>query len=189
MATTTTTTHTRSNSKLQFYYSRGTVPFSWENKPGVSKLSHSKTEPKTEYYFFKDDDYKLPPPPRVSFHGDYQLPLPPPCTFQQPISRNSSMKALINNKPETEDPFQVAIRECTKSINKAGSSGGGEAVAGKGKIKTPSSSSPSPKYNGGFGSGVRSLFESLSCKRSSSVRDDSLVKMSRVPYHVQRYRA
>lgn len=179
---TTTTTHTRSNSKLQFY-SRGTVPFSWENKPGVSKLSHSKTEPKTEYYFFKDDDYTLPPPPRVSFHGDYQLPLPPPCTFQQPISRNSSMKALISNKPETEDPFQVAIRECTKSINKGGSSGGGEAVAGKGKIKTPSSSSPSPKYNGGFGSGVRSLFESLSCKRSSSVRDDSLVKVSRVPYH------
>ncbi|KAM5565920.1 hypothetical protein ABKV19_019765 [Rosa sericea] len=175
---TTTTTHSRSNSKLQFY-SRGTVPFSWENKPGVSKLSQTKTEAKTEYYFIKDDDYKLPPPPRVSFHGDYQLPLPPPCTFQAPISRNSSIKGLISNKAETEDPFQMAILECTKSIHNGGGNGSGD-VATKGRRKT--SLSLSPKHYGGFGSGLRSLFGSLSCKCSSSVRDDSLVKVSRVPY-------
>lgn len=179
MATTITTTHNRRGSKLQLH-SRGKVPFSWENKPGVSKPSHTKTAAKTEYYFIKDDDYKLPPPPRVSFHGGYQLPLPPPCSFHAPISRTSSMKGLISSKAETADPFQVAIFECTKSIQNGSGNGRSEDVATKGKRKTTSSSS-SPKHFGGFGSGLRSLFGSLSCKCSSSVRDDSLVKVSRVP--------
>ncbi|KAL6207967.1 hypothetical protein ACLB2K_018919 [Fragaria x ananassa] len=177
MATTITTTHNRRGSKLQLH-SRGKVPFSWENKPGVSKPSHTKTAAKTEYYFIKDDDYKLPPPPRVSVHGGYQLPLPPPCSFHAPISRTSSMKGLISSKAETADPFQVAIFECTKSIQNGSGNGRSEDVATKGKRKTTSSSS-SPKHFGEFGSGLRSLFGSLSCKCSSSVRDDSLVKKTR----------
>ncbi|KAM2593080.1 hypothetical protein TB1_042284 [Malus domestica] len=147
-----------SNDKVE--YSTANVPFSWENKPGVSKLSHRQTH--------RDRKDYLPPPPcpyepssKLSFH-DFQLPLPP-CTFQQPLSRSSSSKAL------RDDPFLVAFQECTKP-------------GPKDKGKT---SSLPRKY------GVRSGFGrwfgfGFSCKRSSSVRDYSLVRVSRLPYHKDR---
>lgn len=90
------------------------VPFSWENEPGVSKVSD-----------LKDDDgprlsFKLPPPPcptesgRVSVR-DIQIPLPP-CAFQPP-SRSSSRRGLGFNKHD-QDPFLAAFKECTKNSRK-----------------------------------------------------------------------
>ncbi|KAL6296099.1 hypothetical protein ACE6H2_004241 [Prunus campanulata] len=146
-----------SQSKVQ--YSLGKVPFSWENKPGVSKA----TQPPHPYR-------ELPPPPcpcgeappKLSLQ-DFHLPLPP-CTFQ-PLSRSSSTKALNKH----EDPFLVAFQECTKPPEE------------KAKDKTTSSN----KYR--FRSGLGSWFGfGLSCKQSSSVRDDSLVRVSRVPYQRDR---
>ncbi|PQP93470.1 pre-mRNA-processing protein 40A isoform X1 [Prunus yedoensis var. nudiflora] len=134
-----------SQSKVQ--YSLGKVPFSWENKPGVSKA----TQPPHPYR-------ELPPPPcpcgeappKLSLQ-DFHLPLPP-CTFQ-PLSRSSSTKAFRKH----EDPFLVAFQECTKPPE------------GKAKDKTTSSN----KYR--FRSELGSWFGfGLSCKQSSSVRDDSL---------------
>ncbi|RXH72903.1 hypothetical protein DVH24_012587 [Malus domestica] len=126
--------------------SPGNVPFAWENKPGVSKLSHKQTHTERKYY--------LPPPPcpyRSSpklFLHDFQLPLPP-CTFQQPLSRSSSSKAL------RDDPFLVAFQECTKPDPKD-------------KSKTLSLSQ---KYGVRSGFGRWFGFGDLSCKSSSSVRD------------------
>ncbi|CAN6682305.1 unnamed protein product [Malus baccata var. baccata] len=127
--------------------SPGNVPFAWENKPGVSKLSHKQTHTDRKYY--------LPPPPcpyRSSpklFLHDFQLPLPP-CTFQQPLSRSSSSKAL------RDDPFLVAFQECTKPDPMD-------------KSKTLSLSH---KYGVRSGFGRWFGFGDLSCKSSSSVRDD-----------------
>lgn len=147
-----------SHSSSSRAHSRGTIPFSWENKPGVSKLTHQDC-PTTEGDFV----VKLPlaPPPCPSEAAktsvyDLQIPLPP-CPFQPP-SRSSSAKGL--RKHDHEDPFLAAYKECTKSTAKGRS----------------------------FKNHVRSAFSwknmlVFSCKRSCSVRDDNLVAgMSQLPY-------
>lgn len=145
-----------SHSSSSRAHSRGTIPFSWENKPGVSKVTYP-----TEG---DDDDlvHKLPPPPcpsdqkaaKISVH-DFQIPLPP-CAFPPP-SRSSSTKGLRKHE---DDPFLAAYKECTKSSRPA-----------KGKS---------------FKSHVQSAFRKnmlvFSCTRSSSVRDDNLVRISQLPY-------
>ena len=130
-------------------HSRGIIPFSWENKPGVSKLVTNQ-ECHTEGDFL----LKLPTPPcpseatTISGH-DLQIPLPP-CVFQSP-SRSSSKKGLRKH----EDPFLAAYKECTKSN------------IGKGK---------SLKYDVGLWFGKKML--AFSCKCSCSVRDDNLGRIS-----------
>ncbi|KAF2324228.1 hypothetical protein GH714_010838 [Hevea brasiliensis] len=109
-------------------YAKGSVPFSWEKKPGVSKVFNQR-------FPSEGDLVKLPPPPcpiesrspRVSTH-DIQIPLPP-CTFQPP-SRSSSRKDLRKQ----DDPFLAAYKECTKSTKKGKLS---KNVAGSGfrKVK------------------------------------------------------
>ncbi|CAK9137668.1 unnamed protein product [Ilex paraguariensis] len=134
-------------------HSHGNVPFSWENKPGVSKVGAQDR---------REDDrkiaVKLPPPPcppetarAASFH-DLQIPLPP-CGFQAPL-RSSSRKSVKNK----DDPFLMAYRECTKSN-------------GKGKL--------SSRDDVGLGSKKNMSF--FSCKRSCSVREDSLIRISQLP--------
>lgn len=87
------------------------VPFAWENEPGVSKvMANEKQE-------WRSLSLRLPPPPcpqgsaRFSVHDDIQIPLPP-CAFQPP-SRSSSKKGL------DEDPFFAAFKECTKTTTTA----------------------------------------------------------------------
>ncbi|KAF3447471.1 hypothetical protein FNV43_RR12657 [Rhamnella rubrinervis] len=145
---------------------QGNVPFSWENKPGISKV-HERRE-------WKDTDEdenlmrvkELPPPPcpsggtrgRISVHHGIQIPLPP-CTFHQPpiLPRSSSARGLRKH----EDPFLAAYEECTKSCKKQGKS-------------WSLSSSSSFRRIDIIGSRLRSLFN-VSCRsRASSVRDDSL---------------
>ncbi|KAL5777551.1 hypothetical protein ACOSP7_010477 [Xanthoceras sorbifolium] len=137
----------------------GNVPFSWENEPGVSKTTNRLGCPNERHR-----PLKLPPPPcltesaRVSVH-DIQIPLPP-CTFQQrpPPSRSSSRKG--SSRTELEDPFLVALKECTKS----------STTAGKGKLSAA-------------GLKKKGLFNFYSCKHSCSVNvDDNLVKISQLPY-------
>uniref|UniRef100_A0A5B7BYG1 Uncharacterized protein n=1 Tax=Davidia involucrata TaxID=16924 RepID=A0A5B7BYG1_DAVIN len=136
-----------SNNKV---HSQGNVPFSWENKPGVSKVTRHDC-PTDEGHF----KVKLPPPPcptenvRVSFH-DLQIPLPP-CAFQPP-SRSSSKRGLRKE----DDPFLTAYKECTKSTR-------------KGKLSTKKD---------GVGFGIRKNMSIFSCKQSCSVRDDNMIKVS-----------
>ncbi|EEF52241.1 conserved hypothetical protein [Ricinus communis] len=93
---------------------KGNVPFSWEKKPGVSKLINQDSDPNQE----EDLVLKLLPPPcpiespRISTHDTINIPLPP-CTFQPP-SRSSSRKGIRKQ----DDPFLAAYKECTKSTEK-----------------------------------------------------------------------
>nr|XP_033508560.1 uncharacterized protein LOC104120621 isoform X4 [Nicotiana tomentosiformis] len=105
------------NNKNYKVHSKGNVPFSWENKPGVSKITPTKNCSTGGF------SPKLPPPPcpvpekakGAAFHR-LQIP-PPPCAFQPPPSllRSSSRRGF--NKQD--DPFLMAYKECTKSSRKA----------------------------------------------------------------------
>ncbi|KAJ7966493.1 SWI/SNF-related matrix-associated actin-dependent regulator of chromatin subfamily A-like protein [Quillaja saponaria] len=144
-------------------HSPGNIPFSWENKPGICKVTHHGNL-KERHEFLPE---KLPPPPcpsetakiSVLVH-DIQIPLPP-CAFQAPY-RSSSKKGLKIQ----EDPFLAAYKECTKSHKSSG------------KIIT----NKLPKID--VGSGVRKSLFVFSCKRSCSVRDDNLVRISQLPFNV-----
>ncbi|OMO70852.1 hypothetical protein COLO4_28461 [Corchorus olitorius] len=138
-------------------HSQGNVPFSWENKPGVCKM--------TSQDCLKEDFFlqKLPPPPcppetaRVSISNsiqDNKIP-PPPGAFQPP-SRSSSRRGL----KKSDDPFLAAYKECTKSTN-------------KGKL--------AKNVNGGGSGNLKKGVFSFSCKQSCSVRDDNLVRISQLP--------
>lgn len=134
----------------------GKIPFSWENKPGISKVQTRRECAVEEEE--KDLMVKLPPPPcpsggcRIPVH-DFQIPLPP-CTFQ-PLPRSSSARGLRKH----EDPFLAAFQECTKTSR---------------KVKPR-------RFRFHIGSTLRSLF-AVSCKSRSSVQDDSLVRVSELPY-------
>ncbi|CAI9777199.1 unnamed protein product [Fraxinus pennsylvanica] len=139
-------------------HSQGNVPFSWENKPGVRKITLQEYDVHHHQYFAPP---KLPPPPcppengRASFH-DMQIPLPP-CTFQQ-LSRSDSRKGL----KKIDDPFLIAYKECTKSTRK----GKTTSCAGR-------------EDNKGFGLTKKNVPVSVfSCKKSCSVREDSIIKLS-----------
>ena len=130
--------------------SQGSVPFAWENKPGVCKARRDDEDrqyPKAAAE--ADFVIMLRPPPcpveKGRFSIDSQIPLPP-CTFQGPPSRSSFRK-------KEEDPFLAAYKECTKSMRKGRD--------GKTRL------------------GRRSMFSlSLSCKHSCDVRDDNLASKS-----------
>ncbi|KAF7137150.1 hypothetical protein RHSIM_Rhsim07G0217500 [Rhododendron simsii] len=128
--------------------SQGAVPFSWEKRPGVSKVAaHWDCSADVGQF-----GQKLPPPPcppesaRASFH---ELPVPLPPVFQLP-TRSSSRRGIRKQ----DDPFLNAYRECTKG-----------SIEGK--------------DGGRFRLGKNMNF--LSCKHSVSVRDDSMVRISKLP--------
>nr|CAD1828244.1 unnamed protein product [Ananas comosus var. bracteatus] len=129
------------------------VPFSWENQPGMSKVSpHMDNSPT-----------KLPPPPPIASRGPkLYVPLPP-CRIQVP-------KTILPTKkggPIGEDPFLAAYIECTKSVRKP-----------LDKVSVKERRRRENRW-----SGVRKLGLglSLSCKRDSGVREDNLVRMSQLP--------
>jgi len=142
-------------------HSKGNVPFSWEKKPGESKVTSHH-----DYLSRETSVVKLQPPPcpvessRISTH-DIIIPLPP-CTFQAPGAplRSSSRRGL--KKDIDDDPFLAAYKECTKKDKPVGKD---------------------------FGSGrrKRAIFDFSSCKQSCSVRDDNLVRVSQVPYEREKW--
>lgn len=143
--------------------SQGNVPFSWENKPGVTKKNQDDRPEDSSHRALKLPPPPCPPPENNSrsahhhFH-DLQVPLPP-CGFR-PLSRSESSKGLRRQ----DDPFLSAYLECTKSSRKGRSKffGGGKS---------------------GFGSGLRNSLSVFSCKNSCSVRDDSMVRnISLLPF-------
>lgn len=153
---------------------QGNVPFSWENKPGISKAVHDRREcaagaDQEGQSLMMVKALPLPPCPSggtrsriVAVRNDIQIPLPP-CTFHQPpvIARSSSARGLKKH----EDPFLAAIEECTKSGKRVGGGGGGKWSSYRFEM---------------IGSRLKSMF-AVSCKSRASVRDDSLVRLSELP--------
>ncbi|XVF17487.1 hypothetical protein REPUB_Repub10bG0126800 [Reevesia pubescens] len=147
-------------------HSQGNIPFSWEDKPGVSKSSkvtHYDQECPIDMGLYALN--QTPPPSdaggstKILVH-DKKVPPPPPCSIQLPPKRSTSVKEL---RCWQEDPFLAAYEKCTKNggIN--------------GKL-----SSEGRKNGGSKLLLVRKKKISFSCK-NSDVRDDNLVRLSNLP--------
>lgn len=140
---------------------KGNVPFRWEDMPGVSKaVLKAAADQKPQL-----PASKLPPPPcpqsfritKISSFEMQDIPLPP-CTFQPPPPPGPPQRTSSNKSAKKDDdPFLVAYRECTKSSRGANKS--------------------SSKHWTRLGL-IRKLVFALSCKRSCSVRDGNLIRIS-----------
>ncbi|KAK9284689.1 hypothetical protein L1049_023865 [Liquidambar formosana] len=139
-------------------HSLGNVPFSWEEEPGVCKVSHQKRP--TDIGLYGLDHLSRPPsaptsPPCHSNSAKVPVPLPP-CPSKPP-RRSTSLKGLWRQ----EDPFLAAYKECTKN-EKLGKS-------------------PSESKRGSVGFNVRFSKFGFSCKKPGHVREDNLVKLTHLP--------
>ncbi|XP_062101576.1 uncharacterized protein LOC133807328 isoform X2 [Humulus lupulus] len=103
-------------------YSQGSIPFSWEDKPGISKVATQADLNPRDYRVKALDltssasSISIDDP--SSAYSDLKLKIPlPPCPKSQPPSRSNSAKGL----KWQEDPFLLAYKECTKPQKKASS--------------------------------------------------------------------
>ncbi|KDP41584.1 hypothetical protein JCGZ_15991 [Jatropha curcas] len=132
------------------------VPFSWEHKPGVSKVTHQEI---TNLWHIRLKT--LPPPPcpsskstTVSF-DDPQLP----------FSLSATKGSFKNQFKEEADPFMVAYKKCTDQnpVNGGKLASIGKISEGRKKMRRQSV-------------GARTF----SCKHSCVVANDNLVRMSQI---------
>lgn len=148
------------------------ITFSWEKKPGVSKVTSTHHG---ENLIPKEEEFlaKLPPPPctpeesATTHHKnhpllDFQIPLPP-CAFQPPNYETFS-------KMQDGDPFFAAYKKCTKSTKSVDRNS-------KLQINTSMETTQTRLRNS-----ISMSF--ISCKRSCAVRDNNLVRVSRLPQNV-----
>lgn len=149
-------------------HSQGSIPFLWEAKPGISKvtnqdcakdyrsqaldLTSSKSSPpsKAQQFSLLSDGSKLVPA------ANDLLKIPPPPCLSQPPSRSSSAKGLRWQ----EDPFLLAYKECTKPVKK-----GKDNEDNKKRSKVI----------------MKSMFMYFSCKNSCEVREDNFMKLTQLP--------
>ncbi|KAJ6678956.1 T22J18.15-RELATED [Salix purpurea] len=129
--------------------SKANVPFSWEHKPGVSKVTHQEVRPVDTWHF----RLKLPPPPRASKSTRF----PSDDNLQALSTSSSSFKKGIRIQ---EDPFLRAYKKCTRSPINGRLTRDGKADRGMPKTVRKNAGS------------------SLSCKYSCPVAGDNLVRMS-----------
>ncbi|KAL9378704.1 hypothetical protein Peur_030039 [Populus x canadensis] len=147
-------------------YSQGSIPFSWEDSPGVSKVIHKEyttdiglnavniSSPTSPMLFPHDSDtsYKV-----LGSHG-IKIPLPPCVSAKiEPPRRSKSVKGF---RWWQEDPFLAAYRECTKN-------------ARNGKLSSESKKNVRSK--------LRKSRLIFSCKDSCDVQDDNLVMLANLP--------
>ncbi|KAI8029275.1 hypothetical protein LOK49_LG01G03129 [Camellia lanceoleosa] len=141
------------------FHSLGNVPFSWEDSPGVSKVTLQDYPTDARL-----NALNLPPSPEfrkdriITPALDIKIPLPP-CLVQQQPNRSSSRRGL---RPQ-EDPFLAALKECTKTV--------GSVRAG---VESTSNNSLGFKVR-------KSKFMTFSCKRSCDVKEDNFVGFSNLP--------
>ncbi|KAK9902558.1 hypothetical protein M0R45_001494 [Rubus argutus] len=156
-------------------HSQGNIPFSWEAKPGVSKVTNEDC-PTEAGFPALNSKLAQPPPPEDSGedpekgldHNDIKIPLPP-CLSKVP-SRNASLKGLKWQAAE-EDPFLLAFKVCTRTNTSAVNASPGKLVAQKNKRSSVAL----------IGSKLKGKYSVFSCKNSCEVRDASFVKLPALP--------
>ncbi|KAE8695866.1 Detected protein of unknown function [Hibiscus syriacus] len=88
------------------------VPFSWELKPGVSKVTYEEGDTRMKHV-----TVNLPPPPCLSKSARFCVndltSILPLCSVPTPPS-SSEKKSNGNKKKKQEDPFVAAFRKCTE---------------------------------------------------------------------------
>lgn len=140
-------------------HSQGSIPFSWEDKPGICKTPNNECPLYKGSFPLQAINQESP-----SINLDKKIPLPP-C-LSQPPRRSTSGKGLRLQ----EDPFLVAYKECTKSDKSC------KLRQGKNK-------------KGVVGSNFcfRRSICIFTCRGASDVNDDSCLKLSKFP-HLPAYR-
>ncbi|KAL3525574.1 hypothetical protein ACH5RR_013946 [Cinchona calisaya] len=164
--------HRKSNSCSESFGSRS-VPFSWEEKPGIPKFvspaAHQSSTNNKAFIQKSISSHKFHSPLNMmvmSYSNNYNnMKISPPPQMARPPSRSPSMKGLLWARSQ-DDPFAAAIKKCTKSsiVRSYGDSSGG-----------------SQKY---FGSTTKDRIQNImaSCKRSSSdVKEGNLVRLVDLP--------
>ncbi|KAK3211013.1 hypothetical protein Dsin_015719 [Dipteronia sinensis] len=151
-------------------YSQGSIPFSWEEEPGVSRIKHQDcpsdhigphalnlvSSPQTPKLAHREDSNGL--------HFQVQetkIPLPP-CPSSQPCTRRSASSKGLTGWWQ-EDPFVAAYKECTKNTRNV-----------KSTCSNDQSKRSSTVIVGSKTRKKKSKFI-FSCKNSCDVRDDNLV--------------
>lgn len=145
-------------------YSHGSIPFSWEDSPGVRKAwtpSHEQQDRPATMPWADALDMVVSSTPDNTLAQKSPI-LPPPPRVAGAARRRSSAKAFWGRR-EADDPFLVAYKECTRDARTM--------------TRFPGQSKePNPKA--GARKSAASLF---SCKRSVDVAEDSLVGLSQLP--------
>ncbi|CAJ1973492.1 unnamed protein product [Sphenostylis stenocarpa] len=108
---------TRNNNTLHndVYFQKGvSIPFSWEYKPGLPKITHQKNDSRCS-------NIVLQPPPCSSSrtaHNKQEIPvevMEAPdfilCAVQPSFMKNRSFRL----ESQTEDPFVEAYKKCTET--------------------------------------------------------------------------
>ncbi|PRQ48259.1 hypothetical protein RchiOBHm_Chr2g0108721 [Rosa chinensis] len=164
-------------------HSQGNIPFAWEAKPGVSKVTNKADFPTETGFPALSSKLSQPPlandvsedsgekPVKGLDQNDIKIPLPP-CLLKVP-SRSASGKGLKWQAAE-EDPFLLAFKVCTRTTSTTSavnSSPGNKFVAQKNKRGSV----------GLIGSKLKSKYSVFSCKNSCEVKDGSFVKLPPVP--------
>lgn len=137
-------------------HSHGSIPFSWEDKPGVCKtplvINHHDLKSSSSSNVAAEEaeaEAASTTTSTPSLEEMLKIPLPPyrPCGNSLPPQRSFSGKGII--KWQQEDPFLVAYKHINNDNNK--------------KMKRR---------------GSRSIHNILWCKSSSDVKEGNLVKLS-----------
>ncbi|GMY11958.1 hypothetical protein FCV25MIE_07197 [Fagus crenata] len=141
-------------------HSQGSIPFSWEDKPGICKVTHQVCPADIRQHSLKLTSSQSSTPclsdgAKVSAQ-DLKIPLPP-CPVLLPPRRSISLKGLRWQ----EDPFLVAYKECTKSVK--------------------SDTKPSGASNKAVVSNIRKTKSMFWCKNSCEVKEDNILKFPRLP--------
>ncbi|KAL5755128.1 hypothetical protein ACOSP7_023348 [Xanthoceras sorbifolium] len=144
-------------------YSQGSIPFSWEDKPGVSRINHQECPSDTRIHALNLVSSAKPSPDHFQVQ-ERKIPLPPcpsqPCTTQ----RSASSKGLTGWWQE--DPFLVAYKECTKNTR---------------NVKLTSSTECKRSTTVGSKTRKKKSKFIFSCKNSCDVKDDNLVMLPNLP--------
>ncbi|KAL6637588.1 hypothetical protein ACP70R_025160 [Stipagrostis hirtigluma subsp. patula] len=158
----------------------GTVAFSWEQEPGVSKQSAAEANKPAARALRATDDGKRTPTVSASKAAAaaaghaHRLRVPPPpggpgAPAASPLPGRSRSRSR-GVRPGHDDPFLAAYRACTAN-------GGSAATASEGKR--------AQKLLGwaglGLGVGLGLRGYGLSCKGSCDAVESSVVRLARIP--------